>query len=399
MYRPVRSPNAAQQRVDHPGGGGLAVGAGRRGSTGYARCGLPSRSSSASIRSSVEVHAGTRGQRASQLGLDPRRARPGRCVGLIGCVTASRQRRRAARRSGRCRPRPRPAGRGSWRPPAPGPCRGTPRCRACRAACASSFSAAAQVLRQPGPLGGDVDRAGQVELDACAARDRQRRGGAKPVRRLGSSRASDRISGSCAASRRRPARSSRAATRWPGCSPWSERNRRTSVTTCLQRARPRPRRPVVDRAGSAAGQAATTTDSPPVSAVHSSSVTNGTTGCSSRSSGVEHVAEHPAGDARPPRRPRRAAAWPARRTSRRPRPRRSGTARRRPSRTRSPRSARRPRRRPCCSRDRIQRSAADSSLGAAAARPSTVAPFISANRVAFQSLLQKLRRALAPTPR
>ena len=43
-------------------------------------------------------------------------------------------------------------------------------------------------------------------------------------------------------------------------------------------------------------------------------------------------------------RPRRAAPWPARGTSRRPRPRRSGTARRRPWRTRSPRRARRPRR-------------------------------------------------------
>ena len=37
------------------------------------------------------------------------------------------------------------------------------------------------------------------------------------------------------------------------------------------------------RSGSAAGHGATTTDSPPVSAVHSVSVTNGTIGCSSRS--------------------------------------------------------------------------------------------------------------------
>jgi hypothetical protein len=44
-----------------------------------------------------------------------------------------------------------------------------------------------------------------------------------------------------------------------------------------------------------------------------------------------------------------------------------------------------------CSRDRIQASTVDSSVGTG---PSTVAPLINANRVAFQSLLQKLR---APT--
>ena len=78
--------------------------------------------------------------------------------------------------------------------------------------------------------------------------------------------------------------------------------------------------------------------------VHSSSVTNGMTGCSSRSSwsstcpSTRRVASAALGRRRP------APAWSARRTSRRRRPRRSGRACRRPWRTRTPRSARRPRR-------------------------------------------------------
>ncbi len=44
----------------------------------------------------------------------------------------------------------------------------------------------------------------------------------------------------------------------------------------------------------------------------------------------------------------------------------------------------------CCSRDSTHLSIVLSSLGAGRS-PSTVAPFISANRVAFHSLLQKLR--------
>ena len=73
---------------------------------------------------------------------------------------------------------------------------------------------------------------------------------------------------------------SRAGTRWPGRRPWSERNRRISVTSRISDA----------ISASAAlsspanvGQAAIITESWPVSAVHSSSVTNGMTGCSSRS--------------------------------------------------------------------------------------------------------------------
>ena len=74
---------------------------------------------------------------------------------------------------------------------------------------------------------------------------------------------------------------SRAATRWLGRSPWSERNRRISVTSRITEE--------ISASASAspkenAGHEATMTESSPVSAVHSSSVTNGMTGCSSRSS-------------------------------------------------------------------------------------------------------------------
>ncbi len=56
------------------------------------------------------------------------------------------------------------------------------------------------------------------------------------------------------------------------------------------------------------------------------------------------------------------------------------------------RIARRPRRSPDCSRDRIQASGPVRSAGSVAVDP--VAPLINANRVAFHSLVQKLR---APT--
>jgi len=86
-----------------------------------------------------------------------------------------------------------------------------------------------------------------------------------------------------------PART--AGTCCPGRRPWSDRNRRTSVTSAISE-------PIsASAAGSelpwparapplacSPGQAAVTTVPPPVSAVHSSSVTNGITGCSSRSS-------------------------------------------------------------------------------------------------------------------
>ena len=73
---------------------------------------------------------------------------------------------------------------------------------------------------------------------------------------------------------------SRAGTRWPGRSPWPERNWRISVTSRISE-------PISASAAgslnSKAGQAAIITESSPVSAHHSSSVTNGITGCSSRS--------------------------------------------------------------------------------------------------------------------
>ena len=79
-----------------------------------------------------------------------------------------------------------------------------------------------------------------------------------------------------------------------GCSPWSERNRRTSVTTCCTLAISRLGG-VVDQRRSATGQAAVTTVSPPVSAIHSSSVTNGIDRVQQPQQLVEHVPEHPAG--------------------------------------------------------------------------------------------------------
>ena len=79
-----------------------------------------------------------------------------------------------------------------------------------------------------------------------------------------------------------PAPASRAGTRWAALTPWSARKRRTSVTTACTSAiscsAATFARPV-----SATGHGAMTTDSPPVSAVHSVSVTNGIIGCSSRS--------------------------------------------------------------------------------------------------------------------
>ncbi len=78
-----------------------------------------------------------------------------------------------------------------------------------------------------------------------------------------------------------PSRVRRAGTRWPGWRPWSARKRRTSVITCWSVAISRSA--AVSRKPESEGQSAITTDSPPVSVVHSVSVTNGITGWSSRS--------------------------------------------------------------------------------------------------------------------
>src|SRR5215475_5513413 len=96
----------------------------------------------------------------------------------------------------------------------------------------------------------------------------------------GTSRSSERIASSCAASTVDSIPASLAGTRCPGRSPWSDLNRRISVTSRISEA---------SSASAAwslkeyAGQAAVITESSPVSARHSSSVTNGMTGCSSRS--------------------------------------------------------------------------------------------------------------------
>ena len=103
------------------------------------------------------------------------------------------------------------------------------------------------------------------------------------------SRSSERMAPSWAASGVPPIPASTAGTGWPGRRPWSERNRRTSVTSAMSE--PISASAAGSRAGCAAaaparspGQAAVMTEVPPVRAVHSSSVTNGITGWSSRSS-------------------------------------------------------------------------------------------------------------------
>src|SRR6185312_15174057 len=112
------------------------------------------------------------------------------------------------------------------------------------------------------------------------------------------SRSRARIAASWPASGVPPIPVSAAGTGWVGRSPWSERNRRTSVTSCIsavisasaagsaKAARSPPAGPPsADRALAGwPGHGAVITLSPPVSARHSSSVTNGITGCSSRSS-------------------------------------------------------------------------------------------------------------------
>ena len=165
---------------------------------------------------------------------------------------------------------------------------------------------------------------------------------------------------------------SRAATRWPGGSPCSERNRRTSVTTSRSaansasaagsrwsarrwaRARPRARasrRRVPD--GASHRTARRLGDA---SAVHRILGDERHERVEQPQQPVEHVAEHARVAFARPRRRQRAASWPARRTSRRTRPRRSGRAPRPPWRTRSPRSSASTSATTACSRDRIQRS-------------------------------------------
>ena len=76
---------------------------------------------------------------------------------------------------------------------------------------------------------------------------------------------------------------SRAGTFCRSFSPWSPRNRRTSVTSfCMSATRCAATGSNVKPDG--CGQSAMTTDSPPVSVFHSVSVTNGITGCNNLSS-------------------------------------------------------------------------------------------------------------------
>ena len=101
--------------------------------------------------------------------------------------------------------------------------------------------------------------------------------------------------------------------------PCSVRNRRTSVTSFCRSAT-RVAAAASTGAPASTGHGATTTDSPPVSAVHSASVMNGIDRVQQPQQRVEDVPEHRPGAVAPSPR-RAAAAWPARRTSRRTRPR------------------------------------------------------------------------------
>ena len=145
--------------------------------------------------------------------------------------------------------------------------------------------AAARSFVEPGALGRDVDRAGQVELDGDRRHRRASPSAVKLVAPAASSRASDADRRLVRGHRRRarPAQPRRAPA-GAGLSPCSARNRRTSVTTAAAaaRSRPRPRRRDARRRPPATTRSRRTRRRS--ASVHSSSVTNGTSGCSSRSS-------------------------------------------------------------------------------------------------------------------
>ncbi len=88
-------------------------------------------------------------------------------------------------------------------------------------------------------------------------------------------RSSDLISSWWAASGVASIPVSRAGTRWPGLRPWVDRNWRTSVTSRIRDSISASATGSLNRKS---GHAAIMTESSPVRAHHSSSVTNGITG-------------------------------------------------------------------------------------------------------------------------
>ena len=137
-----------------------------------------------------------------------------------------------------------------------------------------------EVLLQPAALGGDVDGAGHVELDRDVLGGQRRRSG-EAVRGQGEpQQGPDPLL--VPGQRRGLDAHEPGGHPLPGPQPLI---RAEPPDLGHQRASSRrspPRRP--DRRRRTAGHGATMTDSPPVRAVHSSSVTNGMTGCSRRSS-------------------------------------------------------------------------------------------------------------------
>ena len=189
-----------------------------------------------------------------------------------------------------------------------------------------------QILLQPAALGGDVDGARGVQLDDDgAAREQPTSTDAdgREVRRRARSAtpatATARDLGVQVRARRCP--TSRAGTFCRSASPWSLRNRRTSVTSfCMSAIR------CAATASSAmpegCGQSAITTDSPPGQRLPQRLGDERHHRVQQLEQRVEHGGQHRRGVRS--RVLARAAPWPARGTSRRTRPRRSGRAPRRP---------------------------------------------------------------------
>ena len=196
---------------------------------------------------------------------------------------------------------------------------------------ASSFCAAARSFSSRAPFGGDVDGARRVEFDDHGAADSRTStdaDGREVVGRSGSARPAPSTAdlrveaglGDAGQPRRHLLPVGEALV---AAEPAHLGDQLLHVRNAL-RSNGDPA-----RTRTACGHSAMTSDSPPVSAFHSTSVTNGITGCSSLSR-VSSTAASTAVVCALDHLRRRAAPSPARRTSRRTRPRRSGRAIRRP---------------------------------------------------------------------
>ena len=263
-----------------------------------ARCGSPSRSTSARIRSSVGSSRDSghrcRSSAWTRASVGPVLRRPR--------VGGHRRRQRVELRGdpldvGLGRGQPRPA---SWPRPAPAPWRGSLVAELRRRRCACSFCAAARSLVQPPRSAATSiapDRSSSTVRPApTATRSARTR---RPAARAGSAPGP---AARARPGRPRPARRAGPATRWPGRRPWSDRNRRTSVTTSCSAAISASAAGS-RRAGSAAGHAR---DDHRLAAGERRPQLLGDERhhrVQQPQHGVQHVAEHPPGAVAPPRRP------------------------------------------------------------------------------------------------